>query len=793
MALSLARTALPPMENGPDWRPVVQCRTPWGEVVRLRPFLQEIEIRGADCVLHLDRQEWSLEGDPGRVDWKGITADLSRWKSEGERTLRNRTGIAALAPSVGSDQKRNAAGVPTEVRYFVELEPEAARPWILGAELRLDTAAPATHASLSALPWSGEKPALSGALELRIELDPSTLTVLGVRDLRLYDRDPEERPLDSSASVTGTGLLFDPNPVVSGGGPDLRDGDAVDAYRRWLPIPRLDGSGFLRGRWIETATDRPPQAAEPGLVFSYPSYDPRFEEGMAYLHGDRALERVDSLGFHGLFDRPLTIRVHGTELDNSWYSRPRREVVLGDGGVDDGEDADIILHEVGHAIHEALVPGFGSGNTLALSEGFGDFWAASLTGGACVGDWDATSYSPPCLRQADGEEPFTGTLTGRAHLDGGIWSGLLWEIRSAVGARETEQLSLAAFLEQGTSTTFPEAARGLLRSGERLGWSAESRAALSEILARRGLLPREIRFTLSGGETRRLALVSASRFLSDEVGALELHGDGRMVFAPVPVGLAPPAGAAPVSPPAFTPCGIDPVLARGRDAAAWIPASWSLHVEGTLDGHSGDLRLAWKDGERVFLRCAILWNPADGSLSWTYLELDPALSGLSLAAALLSSGADPGRVTDIELTELSPDGISGLSGFRGSVDGGEGLLGARFAVSAGPDEPGFRLRKELGGVRVRAGAILLQAHPNPFRGQAELRLYLRRPGPARLEVFGVDGRRIRLLAEERFDAGVTLLSWDGREDSGRPAPAGVYWIRAAGSGADAQLRLLRLR
>ena len=68
---------------------------------------------------------------------------------------------------------------------------------------------------------------------------------------------------------------------------------------------------------------------------------------------------------------------------------PRRQLVLlaqpttalhmGDGGVDDAEDADVIVHELGHAIQDAQVPGFGPGTKTeqaAIGEGFGDFLAA---------------------------------------------------------------------------------------------------------------------------------------------------------------------------------------------------------------------------------------------------------------------------------------------------------------------------------------------------------------------------------------------------------------------------------
>ena len=215
-----------------------------------------------------------------------------------------------------------------------------------------------------------------------------------MRDRRLLATSPE------SFTRNGRALVFDPDPVTTSRDRTLRDGDPVEQWRTWIDLYDLDESGYLRGPRIAVATDRPPRAQEPAGVFDFISADPRFEECMAYAHGDRTLRRVTEL-IGASRDRALTLRVHGTGADNSWFSRPQDEIIYGDGGVDDAEDADIILHEIGHAIHDLLVPGFGGGDTRALSEGFADFWAASRNGDPCVGDWDATSYSPPCLRECD--------------------------------------------------------------------------------------------------------------------------------------------------------------------------------------------------------------------------------------------------------------------------------------------------------------------------------------------------------------------------------------------------------
>ena len=54
---------------------------------------------------------------------------------------------------------------------------------------------------------------------------------------------------------------------------------------------------------------------------------------------------------------------------------------------------------------------------------------------------------------------------------------------------------------------------------------------------------------------------------------------------------------------------------------------------------------------------------------------------------------------------------------------------------------------------------------------------LGRPGPARIEVYSVDGRRVRGLLDAWRPAGAGAISWDGTDDRGIAQPAGVYFVR----------------
>jgi hypothetical protein len=72
----------------------------------------------------------------------------------------------------------------------------------------------------------------------------------------------------------------------------------------------------------------------------------------------------------------------------------------------------------------------------------------------------------------------------------------------------------------------------------------------------------------------------------------------------------------------------------------------------------------------------------------------------------------------------------------------------------------------------------LSVHPNPFNPQTELTFRLPAAGPVNLVIHDARGRVIRrLLVGESRAAGRHVVSWNGRDDSGRAAPAGVYFAR----------------
>ena len=264
------------------------------------------------------------------------------------------------------------------------------------------------------------------------------------------------RSRDVLQRATGSAMIYNPSPVTEQGGYDgLRDrkdhdSDLLTSLRLPVTLERITSAkGCLVGSYVDARVGKKAKSVcAPNLDFTHLTRsNDRFEAVMAYFHIDRERAYVDSLGLtEPLRGKPQKVRADGITEDNSFYSSKTRSLTLGSGGVDDGEDADVISHEYGHSLQDQATPGFGQTRQGAtLGEGFGDYMAAAMsaltTGGSpfdtCIFDWDGVSYSRTgCGRLADRPQDLTTAKRKcdlEIHCVGQIWSSTLFRLREALG------------------------------------------------------------------------------------------------------------------------------------------------------------------------------------------------------------------------------------------------------------------------------------------------------------------------------------------------------------------------
>jgi hypothetical protein len=369
-----------------------------------------------------------------------------------------------------------------------------------------------------ALVWRVEIPAASPLGDFEVLVDASSGSVRQSSDL-LRDR-------------TGHAKLYKPNPVVEHGGSrnldDHRDQDTrlLTSLRLPASLPRIERrQNCLRGEWVTAKLGRDAHnVCRRSLNWKRVKRSRNaFEALMTYDQITRSQRYIQDLGFSdsnrprsGVVDRSQVAVADAFRDDNSFYSPFTRRIKYGWGGVDDAEDADVILHEYAHAMQDDQAHRFlasTGGEVGALQEGSADYWAAAMSArtpgtanedDVCIFDWDATSYGdhfkavPPfssgrfCGRRADdprtlAQAKASDPCNRDIHCVGQVWASALWDLRLEIGGRTMDRIYLGSQFMYVANENFDEAAQHLLEADVDVTGGANEPAICAEMVTDRGL------------------------------------------------------------------------------------------------------------------------------------------------------------------------------------------------------------------------------------------------------------------------------------------------------------------
>ncbi len=95
--------------------------------------------------------------------------------------------------------------------------------------------------------------------------------------------------------------------------------------------------------------------------------------------------------------------------------------------------------------------------------------------------------------------------------------------------------------------------------------------------------------------------------------------------------------------------------------------------------------------------------------------------------------------------------------------------------------------------QVPAEFSLAPAYPNPFNPSTQIRFSVPQAGHVSLDVFDAAGRHVRTLVNDTRAASQYTINWDGRNDTGAVAAAGVYLYRLEANGRSAIRRMVLIK
>ena len=331
-------------------------------------------------------------------------------------------------------------------------------------------------------------------------IDAKNGAVISVKDIAFYHhkstKDPKPAKIDSTknlnskkAFVVGNGYIFNPDPLskmqVPYAGQYVDNNDAtnasLDASRSLVIIPELEltgGSYKLKGSYASIKEIESPATGlftQATNQFLFNRNEQGFEAVNVYWHVDNSLRYINET--LNIVCKPLTnggilmFDPHGLDGDdNSYYSNG--QLVFGEGCVDDAEDADVVLHELGHGVHDWLTNGNLS-QVQGLSEGSGDYWAQSYS--RSLNQWPSTAPEYNWMFSWDGHNAcWDGRITnytvlypgtGAIHTRGQIWASALMRIYNKIGREKTDRAFLEGLSLTGSSTNQQSAAIAVRQAG----------------------------------------------------------------------------------------------------------------------------------------------------------------------------------------------------------------------------------------------------------------------------------------------------------------------------------------
>lgn len=319
------------------------------------------------------------------------------------------------------------------------------------------------------------------------------------------------RVSDHACHATGNGNVFDADPLSSAhvayNAPGYTDGADANTAQLTSQLHNVTLNDITFSAGVHSLVG--PYAAindaeapffglfsQASSTFNFNRTDNAFEAVNCYYHVDHVMRFInETLGITLMpneYSGGVRFDPHGLSgADNSHYIPSTGQLAWGEGGVDDAEDSDVVIHELGHGLHD-WVTGGGLSQVNGLSEGVGDYFAQSYS--RSLNQWVSTDAAFHWVFNWDGHNPFwagritnygatyPGGLVNQVHSDGQIWASCLMRIWNQVGRNKMDAAHLEGLAMTNGSSNQNDAANAVAIAASLLPFtSPEMNALLTEM------------------------------------------------------------------------------------------------------------------------------------------------------------------------------------------------------------------------------------------------------------------------------------------------------------------------
>jgi hypothetical protein len=317
-----------------------------------------------------------------------------------------------------------------------------------------------------------------------------------------------KRDLNSYRSDNASALVFIPDPLTSAheyyGTPYVddsnRDVSVLNSQRKPVIINvTFDGGIYkLQNQYAviwDFSTPNIPPTESSTTDFSFTRAQTEFEDVNAFYHISVFSQYIESLGLGGLVSEPVYVDAHALDgKDQSMFSPGFNglQLFFGDGGVNDAEDADVIVHEFGHALSYSASPNTNSGSERnAVDEGLCDYLATSYSRAIDTFRWkDMFTWDGHNEywngRTAATNKVYPRDLVSSIHANGEIYSAALMNIQLRIGMERTDRILLQSLYGLATDMSMKDAAM-LLYDADSALYGGENFCVIYEELLKKGL------------------------------------------------------------------------------------------------------------------------------------------------------------------------------------------------------------------------------------------------------------------------------------------------------------------